>query len=133
MLCTHCADIDLTNHQNGYRCALLDSHRMSKSSLIGCEGCRFFLTLAEIHFGKPLSESDPTPTGLHVQLRRYGAEDSRVDLEFLESKGAPTLRRSIGLRLCSAYGKSACRPSDAWMLNSVRHGTIFAGDIQKER
>jgi hypothetical protein len=78
---------------------------MLKSSETGCDGCGTFLRLAEVHFGKPLSESDPTPPGLHVQLRRYGAEDSRVDLEFLEAKGAPSLRGSVGLRLCSAYGK----------------------------
>jgi hypothetical protein len=110
MKCTHCADIDLNNSHNGYRYALLDSQKMSKSSEAGCEGCSRFLSMAEIHFGKPLGESDPTPPGLHVQLRRYGAEDSRVDLEFLESKGAPKLRGSVGLRLCSAYGKITCEP-----------------------
>jgi len=83
---------------------------MSKSSEAGCEGCSIFLSMAEMHFGKPLSESDPTPPGLHIQLRRYSAEDSRVDLEFLESKGAPKLRGSVGLRLCSAYGKITCEP-----------------------
>jgi hypothetical protein len=105
MLCTHCAGIDLNNNHNGYRYALLDSQQMSKSSEAGCEGCTIFLRLAEVHFGKPLIKFDPTPPGLHVQLRRYGAEDSRVDLEFLEFKGIPALRGAVGLRLCSAYGK----------------------------
>jgi hypothetical protein len=107
MLCAHCADIDLNNNRNGYRYALLDSVQMSKSSEARCEGCTFFLRLAEVHFGKPLSESDPIQPGLHVQLRRYGSKDSRVDLEFLESKGAPAVRGSVGLRLCSTYGKIA--------------------------
>src|SRR5580692_7938714 len=102
MLCPHCTSIDLNNSQNGYQYALLDSQQMSKSSEAGCDGCRSFLRLADIHFGKRLSESYTTPPGLHVRLRRYGSEDSRVDLEFLDING---LRGSVGLRLCNAYGK----------------------------
>ncbi len=137
MLCAHCANIDLDNGHNGYRYALLDSQEMSKSSQAGCEGCKTFLRLAEDQFGKPLGESDPKAPGLQVQLRRYGVEDNRVDLEFLESKGPPVLRGAVGLRLCSAYGKIQSAPIFTLHfecnLRFERYGAVVTGDLQKER
>jgi len=107
MICSCCANIDLNNVACDYRYVLLAPDLIAASVKIGCEGCAFFLKLAQIHFQKPWDSIHPMFAGMVLQLRRLGANDNRVDLEFVKdiATGDPRPSSIAALRLCSSYGE----------------------------
>lgn len=103
VLCMRCAGIDLIS-TNIYM--LQDYAQVTILAKGGCEGCKFFSHLVELHLKQELEDHQFVSPRRLALVRLFGAEDSQVELQLWDGDaGALKLRGAVALRLCSVIGE----------------------------